>query len=101
MAKKHHMTKQQYKAYKKNHRQHKYALDVEEEKIRQNRSQYTKYSKKRDEKVRNQLRSVEGRSEDFLDDEFDAVDDLKASKMLGTLKAHRTRLKDLEQYESQ
>ena len=100
MAKKHHMTKHQYKAYKKNHRQHKYALDVEEEKVRQNRSQYTKYRKKTDEKMKNQIRSVEGHSQDFLDDEFDAIDDLHVKKMLGSIKGHKARLKDLEQYES-
>ncbi len=41
--KRHHMTKHEYKAYKKTHRQYNHALDVEREKIRQGRLQYTKY----------------------------------------------------------
>lgn len=101
MAKKrHHMTKHQYKAYNKNHRQYKHALDVEEEKIRQNRSQYTKHRKKSDEKIQNLLRTAQGRSDDALDEEFDDAEDLEAAKMLGSIKEHKTRLQDLEQYES-
>ena len=102
MAKKrHHMSKREYKVYKKHHRQYKHALDVEEEKIREEKSQHTRYQEKSDEKIQHLLRSDQGSSDDFLDEEYDELNsiDLKAIKTPGNARTHNVRLRDLECYE--
>ena len=76
MAKKrHHMTKHEYKAYKKRHRSYRHALDVEGEKVRENRSAYGKLQNKSDEHMKQRLRHVQGHSSDFLDEDGDVDDD--------------------------
>lgn len=76
MAKKHHhMTKYEYNVYKKNHRSYRHALDVEAEKVRENRSTYGKLRRKSDEHTKHQLRHVQGHSGDFLDEDGEDGED--------------------------
>jgi hypothetical protein len=66
MAKKHHMTKHQYKAYKKNHRSRK----QEDDGLRESKLS-GRIRQKDAGKVKNQLRHLHGNASDFLEgDEF-------------------------------
>ena len=71
MAKKHHMTKHQYKAYEKDHRSRKH----DDEEILESKLS-GKMRSKDDEKVKNHLRHLSGHhlhstATDLLEDEFD------------------------------
>lgn len=70
MAKKHHMTKHQYVAYKKTHRQYNHPVKVEQEEIEQTKSNHGKYSKKREKKMKTVLRNIQGISGEILDEEY-------------------------------
>jgi hypothetical protein len=71
MAKKHHMTKHQYKAYEKKHRSRKYDDDdFLEAKLS------GKIDKKHDGKLKNHFRHLHGTAAELLEDEFTEDDDI-------------------------
>ena len=51
MAKKHHMTKHQYTAYKKKQQRYNHSLEVGQEEDRHAKSNHSKYGKKREKKI--------------------------------------------------
>lgn len=66
MAKKHHMTKHQYKAYKKNHRSRK----QEDDGVRESKM-YGIIHQKDKGKIKSQLRNFHGTAADFIEgDDF-------------------------------
>ena len=99
MAKKRHMTKHQYKAYEKTHHS-KHPVEVEQEKIRQEKSLYGKFRKKSHEKIKRHLLDIQDYSDNVLDEEYDDEYELKATRIIRGAKEHKTRLKGLEHYES-
>ena len=100
--KKKHMNKHQYKRYKKTH-QYAHPLDAERGKIKWETSDYVKYRRKSDDKMKRLLQDVaKGSAYDVLDDEDDFFDeyDFKATKEIGNAREHKKRIKGLELYES-
>jgi hypothetical protein len=99
--KKKHMTKRQYARYKKTHR-YTHPVDVEKGKVKRETSNYTKYRRKSDDKMKRLLRDVaKGDSYELLDHEADFFDeyDFKATKEIGNAREHKKRIKGLELYE--
>ena len=90
MAKKHHMTKRQYTAYKKTHRRYSHSVEVEQEEIRHTKSNQGKYSKKREKEVKNQLRNIQGDSGETLGEEYD--DEKKIARTLEEVKEPKQNL---------
>lgn len=70
MAKKHHMTKHQYAAYKKEQQRYDHPFELEQEESGHTKSSHGKYTKKSEKKMKKLFRNIQGHSGDILDEEY-------------------------------
>ena len=97
---KHVMTEHEYEVYKKIHR-YPDPVDVEEGKVEQEKSDYVKYRKKSDAKIKEILREMIKSGSLEMWDEWDVVAyEVKATREIRNSQEHKRRLKDLKRYET-
>ena len=97
MAKKNHMTKHEYVAYKRRYR-YEPSLDGEGEDGKHTKSKYITYRKKSDTEMKKRLRNIQEYSDDILDEEYDEYG-ATTTKIIWEEKPRKTRIKELECYD--
>ena len=100
MAKKHEMTDQEYKVYKKIH-DYEHPLEVERGKIRREKADHAQYRRKSDARLKRRLREMAYTADEdtWEEDAIQAEYDARASRELRNARTHKRRLRGLEKHE--
>jgi hypothetical protein len=96
------MTEREYEVYKKIHRYpDPVDVDVEEGKVEQEKSDYVKYRRKSDAKIKEILREMIKSGSLEMGDEWDVVAyEVKGTREIRNAQKHKRRLQDLKRYET-
>jgi hypothetical protein len=96
------MTQHEYEVYRKTHG-YAHPLEVERGKIRHEKTDYARYRRRSQEKMKHRLRElVRSGDLDAWDEEVQLdEDEARAARELGNARAHGQRLRKLEAYENE
>lgn len=98
--KKHELTEQEYEIYQKIHG-YEEPVEVEEGKIRREKSNYVEKRNKGKSKIKQVLRNLKGNSQLADEEEFFDEEDFVARRELSNARVHRQRLKGIRKFEGE